>query len=351
MVEAPATGSADECRCEVTGFRGLEAQVLELRNTNRGTPETLQYLNWRYGTSADMPPPRLYWLLSPQAARIGMAAAIFRPYWVEGRRQAVAVVGDISIDARWRGRGLGARLLEVMTRDLEAHFPSVPALVIPTQSARRALAHSGWIDAGQLQEWVCVLDGARFVQRFLGSAAARRVGATVRAAVGWWLRRFVPAQGRLEIQRVASSALKGLPAPVAPPACVLRELSTANLEWRYQSHPHCAFRFASLSSAGRKRALLVFEQDSVPGSVVIYELHATDAAQRRALLASFVEWARQQPQLKSVRMQLAAAHPLRADLRALGFLRRRGHAVFQLHATDQRLLTFTWLITQGDKET
>ena len=96
-----------------------------------------------------------------------MAAAIFRPYHLDGVRTPVAVIGDISVDARYRGRGLGQMLLRYMTDFLDAHFPAGLALVIPTDSARRALARVGWSTAGELASNVYVLDAAPYLQRIL----------------------------------------------------------------------------------------------------------------------------------------------------------------------------------------
>ena len=55
-----------------------------------------------------------------------------RPYRFENERVFTAVIGEISLDARWRGRGLGQVLLRFMTQHLDQHFPRAPALVIPT---------------------------------------------------------------------------------------------------------------------------------------------------------------------------------------------------------------------------
>src|SRR5205823_3553504 len=91
-----------EFSCEVTGFHGYEQ-------------ETLAYLDWRYRRSADSPEPQVFWLLTPERQRIGMASVVFRPYWSNNTRVQTAVVGDISLDTRWRGRGLGQALLRFMT--------------------------------------------------------------------------------------------------------------------------------------------------------------------------------------------------------------------------------------------
>jgi hypothetical protein len=58
----------------VTGFDGFEEEILRLHNTNGNRPETLEYLKWRYQYVPDAPQPRVFWLLSPEGHRVGMAS-------------------------------------------------------------------------------------------------------------------------------------------------------------------------------------------------------------------------------------------------------------------------------------
>ena len=102
-----------------------------------------------------------------------MAAAIFRSYWVRGSVTTVAVIGDISLDTRWRGRGLGQVLLRFMTQHLDENTPRY-GLVIPTESARRSLAKVGWTTAGELGSLVFVLDAEPYVRRFLPGGRSQR---------------------------------------------------------------------------------------------------------------------------------------------------------------------------------
>ena len=194
--------------CLVTGFPGQEPEILRLRNTNRRTPETLAYLTWRYRAAADAPPPCVYWLLDPQGQRVGMAAAIFRPYRVNGTRVQTAVIGDISVDARLRGQGLGQILLRSMTAHLQQQFPRHPALVIPTESARKTLATVGWQTGGALVPLVYVLDPARYVKRWLHSETlANCVARCVRGAERLLVRRHVPRNGTLQLSDTMEDAL------------------------------------------------------------------------------------------------------------------------------------------------
>ena len=78
-----------------------------------------------------------------------------------GVRVQVAVIGDISVESKWRNRGFGQVLLRYLTEYLQTYYPRSPALVIPTESARRALERVGWTAAGTLVPSVYVLDPSR----------------------------------------------------------------------------------------------------------------------------------------------------------------------------------------------
>jgi GNAT superfamily N-acetyltransferase len=185
--ELPRVEPGGELSCEASGFHGFEDEMLRLRNTNRDSPETLAYLHWRYERAPGAPEPVLFWLLSPARERIGMAAAIFHPYWIDGQRVQVAVIGDISVDGAWRGRGFGQQLLRFMTAYLDEHFPHHPALVLPTDSARRAFARIGWTTAGALAPLVYLLDPSRYLQPVLRSTGSpARSPAVCAPARGCW---------------------------------------------------------------------------------------------------------------------------------------------------------------------
>ena len=342
----------DGFSCAVSGFAGMEQEILRLRNTNRDNSETAAYLSWRYQSVPGAPTPCVYWLLTAQGERIGMAAAIFRPYWVQGVRTQVAVIGDISLDARWRGRGLGQELLRFMTQHLDENFPAHPALVIPTESARRSLERCGWETAGSLAPWVCVVDAADYLRPYtfstlLAQLLARALRAGARAFVG----RHVPRDGTLQVSDLPDSSIGEQARALAAAGAATRDLGAQVLGWRYTRHPHTAFRFATLSRAGVARAFLAFEESTQPGTCAIYDLWATSAADARALLALFMRRALTAAQLKSVRILLDERHPWRAELRRLGFIARPAEAVFQAHSRDGAAARLEWRLSQGDKDT
>jgi GNAT superfamily N-acetyltransferase len=335
--------------CEVTPFAGSEEQILRLRNANREFPETLAYLLWRYARAPDCPEPSVYWLRT-QDQRIGMASIIFRPYLLDGRRAPVGVVGDISLESGWRGRGLGRALLKFMTSDFERRYPDHAALVIPTESARRSLQGCGWHAAGRLIPTVCALDPATFLRARLHSAALARVfAAPVRLAGRCWVARFLPAGATLHF----TTSLKELPGPIpvqTPERGVaVRELSRDALEWRYAQHPHSRFTFASLQQAGSVRSLLVYEE--ADDYCVIYDVLAPGAQELQGLLAAFVSQFLQRRDRLTLRIALDQDHPARAILGRLGFFARPDDAVFQVHSATGAAEGLRWRLSQGDKDT
>lgn len=337
--------------CETSGFQGLEGEMLRLRNTNRDNPETLAYLNWRYQRAPEAPEPRLFWLLSPQGDRIGMAAAIFHAYWVSGERIQVAVIGDISLDAAWRGRGLGQLLLRYMTAHLDEHFPRHPALVIPTDSARRAFAKIGWTTAAALAPLVYLLDPARYLRPVVRSERlARGVGRALRSCARLLARRHVRPGDALSLSAAPEASFDALVRKTSLQAPV-RDSERAALEWRYVRHPHTRFTFATLRHAGEPRGYLVFEENTTSGTCSVYDLFAGSASDLRALLALFILRGLAIPGLASVRVLLDERHPCRDQIRRLGFIARAPETVLQVHSRDGSAERLAWRISQGDKDT
>jgi len=342
----------DRFSCTVTDFEGFEQEVLRLRNANRDHPETLEYLSWRYQSSQDAPPPRVFWLSSPEGERIGMGSAVFRPYWIAGVRAQIAVLGDISLDTTWRGRGLGLRLMRYMTTWLDEHFPNQPAFVIPTEPARRALLKAGWVTLGSLVPHVYVLDATHYATTLVRSEwLASRIAMPFRSVARSLARLHVPRDGTLRLTEEFDAPLLEFTRSLSAARGAVRDLGPESLLWRYAQHPHTRFRFAVFARACRLRGLLVYEDASLEQSRVIYDVVASSAADVRAMLALFILRGLDTPGLTSLRITMNARHPWVACLRVLGFIGRHPDTVFQVHSTDGVAESLTWSVTQGDKDT
>jgi hypothetical protein len=337
--------------CTVTGADGFEPEILRLRNANREWPETIDYITWRYQRAPAAPDPLVFWLISPDGQRIGMASAVFRPYWVREVSVQTAVIGDISLDSRWRGRGLGQLMLRFMTNYLDEHFPEQPAFVIPTEAARKTLAHIGWLTAGTLVPHVYVLDFTRYVVRMVrnewfASSVARQIRRLARLV----LKMHIGRDDVLDLTDGLEGSLlefaKGLPKSSG----VAHDTGPESLKWRYAQHPNRRFKFASFSRSGEIRGFLVFEDGTIQQTWSIYDLAARTPSDMRAMLALFILRSLSTPGLSSLRVLLDNRHPTRMCLRRLGFVPRHPDTVFQIR-TPRAMRATTWHVTQGDKDT
>jgi len=356
VTAAAATGppmdQSDGFSCTVTGFEGFEREILRLRNANRDHAETLEYLSWRYQSTHDAPPPRVFWLASPGGERIGMGSVVFRPYWIAEVRAQIAVLGDISLDTRWRRRGLGLRLMRFITAWLDDHFPNQPALVIPTEPARRALLKAGWVTLGSLVPHVYVLDGTRYANALVHSKwLASRIAMPMRSLARSVARLHVPGDGTLRLTEALDAPLLDFARSLPAARGVGRDLSPEALVWRYAQHPHTHFRFGAFARAGQLRGFLIYEDASLEQSRLIYDVVAGTGADVRAMLALFILRGLDTPGLASLRIAMNERHPWVACVRVLGFISRRPDTVFQVHCTDGVAESLTWSITQGDKDT
>jgi RimJ/RimL family protein N-acetyltransferase len=345
-------GENDGFSCTVTGFEGFEQEILRLRNANRDHPETLDYLNWRYQSSPDAPPPRVFWLSAPDGERIGMGSAVFRPYWIEGVRVQIAVLGDISLGTQWRGRGLGLRLIRFMTAWLDEQFPHQPAFVIPTEPARRTLLKAGWVSRGSLVPHVYVLDGTHYVRMlFRSNWLASRIALPMRWVARSLAQLQVPRDGTLRLTKVLDDPLLEFARSLPASKGAVRDMGPESLRWRYAQHPHTRFSFGTFSRAGQLRGWLVFEDASLEQSCSIYDAAATSRADLRAMLALFILRGLNTMGLASLRIVLNEDHPWKSCLRGLGFIARRADTVFQVHSSDGTGEALAWCVTQGDKDT
>lgn len=337
--------------CAVTGCDGYEQEILRLRNANRDSPETLEYIDWRYHSSPDAPQPRVFWLLSQDGQRIGMASVVFRPYWINGVRVQTAVVGDISLDTPWRGRGLGQLLLRFMTNYLDEHFPQQPAFVIPTEAARRTLASVGWVTPGALVPHVYVLDFTRYVRALVRSGwlAARIVG-----QIKWLARALAraraPRDGSLRFRDTLDESLLDFAAGLPASDGAVHDIGPEALKWRYAQHPNTRFTFATFNCSGEVCGFLIFEESTLEQTCLIYELVARTPADMRSMLALFILRGLSTPNLITLRVILNDRHPHRTCLRRLGFIARRPDGVFQVHSPSGTAERLAWCVTQGDKD-
>jgi GNAT superfamily N-acetyltransferase len=335
----------------VTEYVGNEQEVLRLRNASRDNPKTREYVDWRYQAPPGTPGPKVFWLVSASGERVGMASLIFRPYWCNGSPVHVAVLGDISLAQRLRGRGLGQQLLRFATEYLSEHYSGCYGFVMPTEAARRSLAAVGWSTAGELIPHVLAIDPAPQLRALLRSVwLTQRICQIYRSLARMLLRRHLMKDGALQFVSEPDEALGELWRSSPKDGRVMRDLGVQSLTWRYVSHPRTKFTFVKLMRGDELLAFMVLTLDAQSRTCSIYDVLAKSAADLSCILAQYAIGAMERRDVSTLRISVDDKHPYRRSIRMLGFMPRLPGAPFQRHRRSATGDRTPWSITSGDKD-
>ena len=337
----------------VTGYAGFESEILRLRNANRSLAQTAEYLEWRYAGSNGAPEAKVYWINDRAGRSTGMAALIFRPFWVNAKLQHVAVLGDISLDSELRGRGLGRSLLKFMAEDLDRDHADCLAFVIPNEAAQQSLTSVGWTTGGRLIPHVFLLNPEEKLRRVLGSSWLARgiAGPAARLMAG--VARLRRKEGcSLHVAGGPDDSFDSLWQRLAKQYLVLSDRSLQALHWRYVDHPGCTFEFARLDRHGQPAGYLVYQVSQASRECFIYDLILLEQGDLGCMLALFITQLADQGGVDIVRLLLNDGHPYGRQLWKLGFVARDPSGVFQLYGRSARngLGGSRWFLTLGDKD-
>lgn len=337
----------------VTGYPGHEERVLHLRNVNRKIAQTREYLNWRYRQLPGNPPARIAWLESERGEAVGMAAAIFRAFWVNDKLESVAVVGDISLDARLRGRGLGQQLLMGLSHDLVKHTSNHRALVIPTEAARRSLDTLGWRSAGKLIPYVCLLNPSIRLARILRSKFIGSVlGVLAQSTLAILSKLQVRNGFSIHITDDFDSMFDRLWTCLPKAGLIMSDRSFKTLAWRYRDHPNSFFRVARFIYRGELRGYVIFKADLAERECTIQDVVVANESDLPCMLALFLGYCIEQGSVDFIRLVLSECHPYIRKIWRLGFVPRELQGVFQVF--DPLLpgsgIIEPWWLTGGDKD-
>jgi hypothetical protein len=339
---------------EVTGYEGFEEEILRLRNANRAGGKSRRYLDWRYGERDPEVYPRIYWLRTAGGDAVGMAALIFRAYWVNGERVLLAILGDISVDKCLRNHGLGHKLLDFLSQDLAQNFPASPGFVIPTPVAEKALVKVGWRRAGEMVPHVLPLSLSEVISRvarneWIGTRLARpleRFGT-------WVLRRNAHGSGlRVAVSAEVDGAFEEFWSLYPKRGLILRDRGKESLTWRYLHHPEYRFQIARILRADHLAGFIVFELPANESVCIIHDVVIGDDRDFIPAMAIFALYIISLGGFRAIRIVVSDAHPCRRLLWRLGFVSRPPQAVFQVFssAKDAQALEAKWQLTSGDKD-
>jgi GNAT superfamily N-acetyltransferase len=344
---------SDGYRVVTTGYAGLEREVLRIRNANRSQQRSPQYLDWRYQTEAGAPEPRIFWIRDHNDRAVGMASWIFRSFWLDGKPEYVALLGDISLDSHLRGKGLGKFLLKCMTEELDIRDPSRLALVIPNDVAQGVLASLGWTTKERFISHVYLFNPENRLRQLLRSAWLAK-------GIAWPAARLMAGIARgyrkhgysLDANRELDRSFDTLWERVDKKNVVLGARSVRALAWRYINHPQMEFQLSKLNCRGELAGYIVYTTSEKSRECYVYDLLVYEQHDLLCMLALFVEHIAKQGNIDCLRIALNAHHPYGSRLLKLGFVPRKQAEVFQLYGATalRRSRPLKWFVTQGDKD-
>ncbi len=325
--------------------------ALEFRNANRSAARDDGYIAWRYLSRPAQRGAFVVWL---EDEGVRLAAATVAPHDVllNGSARQVGIVGDISVAAAARGRGLARPLLEAVVKESAAVLDGL--LVMPNPPVFSALRSVGWRDVAGL---------ARYV-RFIGAGAGGSGGpkGSIRRLVRGTL---AGATSMLDVLRGAGvpddfrlEPRDGLPLEyaafwgrVAGSAALIASRAPAYLEWRYLRHPLYRYTLLVLTERGELRGYAMTRRDG--GDLWVDDWLVSDERAGLALGQRLVERARRTNEAATLQTRTADTSAATIPWGRLGFMKRSDtQHVFVAGRWQDEAATNAqaWRLTPGDKD-
>jgi len=311
---------------------------------------TRRWLDWRYGHTPDIPAPRIFWIGYGDQPAAGMASVTFRRYWVNGEPRDLAVLGDISLSKKLRGRGLGRELMEFIGRHLH-DWPQHAAFVIPTSTEEGALRATGWTTAGSLVPHVFIVDPTEKFEPLLRHPwLARTAAAMFKRLVAFGLRLSNPGKSWLQFVDDVDETFDTFWRQFPKRNMILRDMSQETLRWRYMRHPDSRFKVAKLMSHEGLEGYMIFEIGRRDPTCRIHDVLVKQPRDLRRMLMLFAQHFQTMGSLNTIRLVVADGHPYSRDLWKAGFVTRPAQGVFQVRSAGGVFGHCAWHITSGDQD-
>ncbi len=336
-----------------SGYKGYENKALELRNQNRSNIQTRKHMDWRYSHHQQAPPPKIYWVNDKKKGPVGMASIIFRPYWVDNKVRYIGVLGDISLNGDYRGRGLGIKLFEFMNSSITKEL-NCPGFVLPNQAAFNGLNKTGWKTRGNFVRHVFLINPCYKIESFITISSLSKVIAKFYKKMQ--MKRF-SVKEKYSIKMVYVDAADSFFDDVEYATCrskkIMRQKTSYLLNWRYANHPEKKFKIAKYYFDGTSFfGYIIFNINNVKRTCTIYELMVMDESAVLDALVFFIHTMITNEKVFSIQMVINDEHPYSNHLVKKGFTKRKDKQVFQTYneKSIKGCEDLSWAITSGDKD-
>lgn len=336
----------------VTSYAGFENEILGMRNANRNVVQTRKYLDWRYAKFLDAPDPLVFWIKSLSGETFGIASLIFRPFWVGNKSVYVAVLGDIALDVKLRGQGLGRRLMQYIKQYLQRNSPEQLAFVIPNNAAQKSLIAANWNKGGELIPYVLLYDPGKKLSRILkNELLAKLVTLPITILVTAAVRLRIKKGCEIQFIDNVDDSFDKLWTEISKENLVISDRGHMYLKWRYLAHPHEIFRIVKLTHGEDLAGYLIWKVSPAEKTCVIYDVLARNKKDLLCMLSLFILKIIQSDDIGTFRIVLNDSHPFRNALWKLGFIKRKAQGSFYVHWPTEFLRSnLNWCLSQGDKD-
>jgi|GEM_PF-1881349 len=340
----------DNLNLTVTPYRGHEEEVLFLRNRNRQLKQTRQYLDWRYLGTNYVREPLIFWASLADGNRIGMAALIFRRFWIDSQIRDFAVLGDISVDKEFRRCGIWSKMLRFINSCIENGTIEC-SFVMPTPQIYKSFSQSGWNIKEDLISHVYILDPGYYVRKMLGNGLLARFLSNLLHPLTV-LQQLFHRTRNFSIQHVCSfdASFDLFWENMSKDNLILMERTSDYLNWRYPKHPEIEFNCIKFLDKGKMIAYIVYNFES--DGCVIYDLLVDHLENVNPVSTFFIRSLLMKKKAKFVRITLNGKHPYSNHLRKSGFFNRITHEHFLAYGPSclSSHEKKQWFITAGDKD-
>ena len=337
----------------VTDYSGHEEEALRIRNANRPFARSSEFAAWHYRSLAGAPESKVFWVRDATDQAVGMASVVYRPYWVDGRKEYFAILGDISLASELRGKGIGKQLVLFINQCLDKVIPVCLGFVMPNTAGEKTAASAGWRTEGQLVLHVMpinLLAKACKMARQLNAPAVKRGIFT--AILRQYLSFYVPKGYSVKFNDTLDKDFDGLWEAYPKKGLVLEDRSAASLKWRYLDQPGHDFLIATIRYQDGLAGYAIIKMTDGQQTCEICDLLVAKSHSVECLLAALIIQYIQLYPVIEARIVLGDRHPYRKHLWKLGFVRRATCGSYQSYGPGGRTIdrNLAWMITAGDKD-
>jgi RimJ/RimL family protein N-acetyltransferase len=335
-----------------------KADLLVIRNANRDTTRDAAYMAWRYLDRPTKLPPLVVFAETSAGRKIGSLSVIPHEYAIDNITIPVGILGDISVEKTWRGKGIAEQMIQFLS-GLEAFQRMAAGIVLPNEAAARPLQKCGWRTVATLRRYVRVLDieallRQRFNAKWPLAPLARLANNLLRLCSAESY--FKGLSGHTwEITDHFDDRFDHLWHEVNKTGTIVGLRNKDYLSWRYTNHPTENYQVFLLLRQSRLCGYVVFH---INGNRCYIDdlLSANGDSSCAHLLFHFLQYVRGEKMATSISMMTNEHNKLARILRKFGFHKRPDYlklmvSIYEPHPRAGLLTNrAAWFLTAGDKD-